>query len=173
MIVTSLILASFIAAVFVAYFMTRGHVRPDTGKRDLLIFVKVLGLYIAIGRFLGNCFSPAIAITFVGRILPYRPCVGMRERLSKQIGLVREVAERKLNDPKDSCHRLFFPAFATIVFRFRRAETTIHLRLWGTNWNSEHLARRFGNASEQDFGTTYFWKPPSAVRWVIGSHMRV
>lgn len=25
-------------------------------------------------------------------------------------------------------------------------------------WNSAHLARRFGTASEQDFGTVYFWR---------------
>lgn len=93
-------------------------------------FLQVCGLWFARNPF-GNCFSPAV-------ILDTR-CWGAKP-VATSTGLRR-------------------PARALFTFRHRCAETTIYWR-GGLrfDWNSGHLARRFGQFVDNDFGGLHHWR---------------
>jgi hypothetical protein len=89
---------------------------------------KLLGLHFALNPW-GNCFSPAMVLTTNSRWQKF-------------------VHEGK------TC----YPAKVTLTLRWKHMETVIYWRgALRFSWNSAHLARRFGKATEQDFGTVYQW----------------
>lgn len=90
-------------------------------RKDKWLYVKLFGLYIAIGRWFGNCFSPAIVLCWQGFSKPH-----------KFLGKI--------------CH----PAWATLTFRSpNHMETTIYWRgLFRFDWNSEYIAKRYGTYVE-------------------------
>lgn len=118
----------------------RFPIRQATGRREQWFSEKFFGLHVAVGRWFGNCFSPAIVFEWHG--------------------------ERKSYEDRHGVTR--YPAWMTITLRFRHKETRIYWRgvdRW--DWNSEHIARKWGKCSEQDFGDYYCYKG-----W-LGTHQMV
>jgi hypothetical protein len=123
---------------------------------------RLFGLWIAFRRnFCGNCFSPALVFVWRGvkeRVSSHAPIP--QERLSSlnvelQGRLLRRREER-LAKPEE----FSYPAWLEVTVRTKSGrETVIYWRGWFRfDWNSEHLAFRFGRVSEQDFGNVYQWR---------------
>ena len=124
--------------------------------KDQLIYKKIFGIYIAIGRFFGNCFAPAIVLEWHGAVKPSSSHSPLsEERLShlspRAAQGVRERHAKRLAEPE-----VFnYPAWATLTLRTVRGhlETTLYWRGWfRLDGNSEHLAYHFGTHHETDFG---------------------
>lgn len=100
----------------------------DSGKGGK--FLKIFGLTLALNPW-GNCFSPAI-------------CLDNTNFKAKPFNWHGKV-----------CH----PSRLQLVFRSNFLDTTIHWR-GGLrfDWNSAHLARRFGTFVDSDFGGYFQWR---------------
>lgn len=101
--------------------------------------LRFFGLHLAINVF-GNCFKPAICFNFHGKLQPFT----MKGRVC-------------------------YPSRLTITLRDSRfVETVIHWR-GGLrfDWNSAHIARKFGKLQELDFGDAFFYEG------ILGSHCDV
>jgi hypothetical protein len=90
---------------------------------------KFLGVYWALNVF-GNCFSPVVVLDWKGK-------------------------QKPIQIQGKTC----YPARAILVLRTHTSlETTIYWR-GGLrfDWNSAHLARRFGEFHDTDFGGYHQW----------------
>jgi len=100
---------------------------------DCGIFIRLFQFTLAFNPF-GNCFSPAICIHWWG----------FRERYQSRVfeGL------------------WCYPAVLQIKFRSSSGrETSVYWRGWFRfDWNSGHLARRFGKRIEAEFGDYFQWR---------------
>lgn len=95
--------------------------------------IKLLGLYIAIGRWFGNCFSPALVLEWNGRQKPFF------------MATTQTIAR---------------PAWAVLTLRTKRfRETKVYWRgWWRFDFNSEHIAERWGKFTDTDFGGVWTYK---------------
>jgi hypothetical protein len=105
-----------------------------------------LGTFLRLGQLWlahnpwGNCFAPAIILDTTGlKTKPWTCKKGVKR----------------------------YPAKATLVIRTRgHAETAIYWRGWFRfDWNSAHVARRFGAFIDTDFGGVMQYKG------ILGSHI--
>jgi len=88
---------------------------------------KVLGVWVGVGDWFGNCLCPAIVLCIKGMPRSYM-----------------------LKDGRKAT-----PAWVSLTLRSRGGETTIYMhRLYKWWWNSEHIARRFGRVRECE---THMW----------------
>lgn len=106
------------------------------------IFTKVFGVHIAIGRWFGNCFSPALVLEWHGR-----------SKLMSYFHLGKPVKARA--------------AWATLTIRTSfSCETRIYWRgWWRFDCNSQHIARRWGKFRDTDFGG--YW----TYSGILGTHV--
>lgn len=95
------------------------------------IWEKVFGIQFAVGRWFGNCFSPAVVLEWKG--------------MHKSGVLLGR-----------QCH----PAWAILTIRTRFGmETMIYWRGWFRfDWNSDHIAFRLGAFHDTDFGGFYQYR---------------
>jgi len=146
---------------------------PESRLRENIystwIFQRVCGVYIAAGTFMGNCFSPAIVFVWHGRSKPRSSHESLSaERLSRfnermQAGYAKRLAEKRSKPVEWS-----YAAWATITLRFKGAETRIYWRgWWRLDYNSEHIARRWGTSQDAPHGTIHTYRG-----W-MGSHQDV
>lgn len=129
---------------------TPGHLSEDRLRHNIFstwIYQRVFGLWFAAGTFMGNCFSPAIVLVWHGmskkRSSHAPPNLEGKSERHRQ--LLQRGYERRLAEP----HRWNRAAWATLTLRWKHAETRIYWRGWlFFDWNSEHIARRFGVFSD-------------------------
>lgn len=107
-------------------------------------FLRVFGLWFAYNPF-GNCFSPAVCIN-----------------KSKGLPWVGKPWVSKIDGVKH------YPSRMTLTLRWGGAETMCYWR-GGLrfDWNSEHVARRFGKEIDADHGTRYQYNG------ILGYHVLV
>ena len=121
-------------------------------RRDAWFHEQIFGCWFSVGRWFGNCFSPAIVLTWHGFSRPKssweRPAGLDRPTTSdSQRATIKRIWDRALNKPEVWT----FPSWACLIIRFRRAETAIYWRGWFRfSWQSEHIAVRFGTYHDSD-----------------------
>jgi len=115
--------------------------------KDILVYEKVFGLWIAAGYWLGNTFSPAIVFIF----------------------------KRPRRYWYDNAYR--YPAFLTVTIRTAYStETVLHFALNGIRLHSGHLAKWFGETIDatENGGPVYeCWNPPHLLGKLIGQQVRM
>jgi hypothetical protein len=119
-------------------------------------FAKVFGLHIAVGKWFGNCFAPALVVEWHGvRSGEWRHATA-RRAVAKYTGDANSYWQKVLAEP----NYYIMPSWATITLRTRNfAETKIRFRGWmGFSFDSEHIAEKFGKAVDAPHGTCYFYK---------------
>lgn len=115
----------------------------------------ILGLtlaYVPKGGFIGNCFSPAIVLE---RFHTRAEETGRRGSFhySERLG----------------CVLFSRPARARLTIRVGYRETVIYWRGGSVfDWNSEHLATRFGERHEAPHGDVWFFQSR-----ILGNHFSV
>lgn len=124
------------------------------------IFERVFGVFFAVGTSFGNCFSPAIVLNWYGRCKPVSSHRGPTgERLAKVSEKHKEWILARFQEKLVSPELWSYPAWACLTLRWGHAETRVYYRGWFRfDWSSEHVARRWGQISEQDHGTCYQYK---------------
>ena len=133
------------------------------------IFFKIFGLFIAVGRQFGNCFAPALVLEWYG----VRRRVSSHARVNPPAGasaaLVKRI-EARLAEALAQPETFRYPAWAKFTIRTRsRAETVIYWRGWFRfDWNSEHIAQRFGKCEDHSNygGPVEFY----SYRGILGTH---
>ena len=96
------------------------------------LYRRWFGVWFACGTWFGNCFSPAVVLEWSGRSKPF---------------------VSRLNN------KTCYAAWAILTLRFKGAETRFYWRgRFRFDWASEHVARKWGEISDQDHGTCYFYK---------------
>jgi len=117
--------------------------------------INILGLYLAYvpkGGFIGNCFSPALVL----------------ERFNTR---AEETNRRGTYHYSERLGRILFyrPARAKLTIRTGSLETTIYWRGGSVfDWNSDHLAVRFGERHEAPHGDIYLLES----KW-LGNHSSI
>ena len=146
-------------------------------RKSRWFFGKVFGLWIAVGRRFGNCFSPAVVLEWHGFCLPHTAHGHARKALramrsgsySRYSQGMIDGAIRLHQETLSKRNRLTNPAWLTLTIRTKdHTETRCYFYGFsGFGWNSEHIAKRFGKASDQDHGLCYFYNG------LLGSHADV
>lgn len=93
------------------------------------MFIKIFGLYIAVGKHFGNCFSPAVVITPM--------------EWAKMVTITV---------------RPYFGAETTVYIRYWVTTLFKKVQRPSVWWHSTLIARKFGKRVELDHGTCYFYK---------------
>jgi hypothetical protein len=120
------------------------------------LFGQWLGVYWAVGRWFGNCFSPAVVVTWHG----------WKAHAWLTLTLRGEHRETVFHVGRPLSPLFYRDNFTGALMRNHNRTRPILPRLW---WNSEHLAYWFGEgrlAPNDD--TVYTWKSR-----LLGSHSYV
>ena len=136
---------------------------------SIWFYERIFGVYFAAGTWLGNCFSPAVVLEWHGKQKPSSSHDPLNEerlegRPAWWVERYRKYHAEKLAAPEV----ISYPAWASLTLRFKGCSTRIYWRgWWRLDWDSEHIARKFGNLHEADHGDCWFYKG-----W-LGNHQYV
>jgi len=149
--------------------MLRFSIIP-TKRNDVWFYAQIMGLYVGVGRWFGNCFSPAIVFEWKG----VHKGDWSHSRAKRQIAIceAKSGVWATATDAFRLSHiqyqkgqlaarnRFNMPTWAILTIRTQYSlETKFYFRGWaGMDYNSDHIAVKLGEVSTQDFGDTYFYK---------------
>ncbi|MHC4103988.1 MAG: hypothetical protein ACYSR9_03540 [Planctomycetota bacterium] len=138
-------------------------------SRGLLF--KVFGLTFAFGRDWGNCFSPALHFEWCGVCKGSWSHDDARKRIAQieagegsfaykcMTESFKAMALKYAHETLADRNRFRMPAWAVLTIRTHsRIETKIYFRGYcGFNWSSDHVAYKWGERSEADFGEMWIY----------------
>jgi hypothetical protein len=133
------------------------------------IFERVFGLWFAVGKQFGNCFSPALVLEWKGMRkrwsshTPINPERFAQMSTSMQERMLKAQAKR-MGEPLE----WFYPAWAQLTYRSNHRETRLYWRGWlRFDLHSDHIAEWWGEPHDAPHGTVWTY------RGLLGSHQSV
>jgi len=160
-----LAIVSAILAIIVAFVRTK----REKHFAGMYLFQRVFGIWFVISKQIGNCFSPAIVLNWSGRTKAHSSHAPINEqRLASFTPSCQHLMRIRHQEKMARPEVISRAAWGSMTFRFSNKETVIYWRGWFRfDWNSEHIAARYGKKFAAYHGTVFNYKG-----W-LGSHQLV